>query len=167
VAYTTAGPFLRCPRLARAGGIAGNKNDGAYSIVVSGGLYEELDQDDGEVLVYSGDQSHKNTDATKPSPSSNATLALKASQRLGTPVRVFRAAGSPSNRSTASLLPIVGIRYDGLYYVMDMRLETNANGGLYELFKLERGDDQAPLSSVVNRPTPQEVEDYHRREEGY
>jgi hypothetical protein len=154
---------------ARMGGIAGNAETGAYSVVTAGGPYEELDQDRGDVLFYSGSRSHDNTDPKKPFPSSNATLALKASQRLGKPVRVLRAAGLGSAKSRAATLrPTVGIRYDGLYRVVAMQLKTNTNGGLYEQFKLERLEGQPPLSDFVkSRPTPREVRDFDRRDEGY
>jgi hypothetical protein len=152
---------------ARMGGIAGNAETGAYSVVTAGGPYEELDQDRGDVLFYSGSRSHENTDPKKPYPSSNATLALKASQRLGKPIRVLRAAGFGSSKSSAATLrPTVGIRYDGLYHVVQLRI--NMNGGLYEQFKLERLEGQRPLSDFVkSRPTAQEVQDFDRREDGY
>jgi hypothetical protein len=154
---------------ARMGGIAGNAETGAYSVVTAGGPYEELDQDKGDVLFYSGSRSHDNTDPKKPFPSSNATMALKASERLGKPVRVLRAAGFSSSKSGgATLRPTVGIRYDGLYRVVGTQLKTNANGGLYEQFKLERLAGQRPLSDFIkSRPTAKEVRDFDRREDGY
>lgn len=152
---------------ARMGGIAGNAETGAYSVVTSGGQYEDLDQDKGDILYYSGSRSHDNTDPKKPFPSSNATLALKASLRLGKPVRVLRAAGFGSSKST-HLRPTAGIRYDGLYRVVAMQLKTNTSGGLYEQFKLERLEGQPPLSSFVkSRPTAREVRDFDKREDGY
>jgi hypothetical protein len=77
----------------KIGGISGNAATGAYSVVTSGGAYEELDEDRGNTLYYSGSRSHDNTDPKKPFPSSPGTLALKASQRTHNPVRVLRAAG--------------------------------------------------------------------------
>lgn len=151
----------------RGGGIAGNALTGAYSVVTAGGPYEGLDQDLGDVLFYSGDRSHANTDPKEPFASSKATLALKTSQRLYKPVRVLRAAGITTSRR-ATLRPTVGIRYDGLYYVTAMQWKTNNNGGLYEQFKLERLEGQPLLSSVIeSRPTASEVRDFDRREEGY
>ena len=154
---------------ARIGGIAGNSETGAYSVVTAGGPYEDLDQDRGDVLFYSGSGSHDNTDPKKPFPSTAATLTLKASLRLGKPVRVLRAAGLGSSKShAATLRPTVGIRYDGLYRVVAMQLKTNTGGGLYEQFKLERLDGQPPLSTFVkSRPTAREVRDFDQREDGY
>lgn len=151
---------------ARMGGIAGNAQTGAYSVVTAGGPYEDLDQDKGDVLFYSGSRSHDNEDPKKPFPSSNATLALKASLTLGKPVRVLRAAGIAKGKNT--LRPTVGIRYDGLYRVVIMKLNTNTKGGLYEQFRLERLDGQPALGLIAkSRPSASEVRDYYKREDGY
>lgn len=149
----------------KIGGISGNSQTGAYSIVTSGGAYEELDEDRGNTLYYSGSRSHDNTDPKKPFPSSPGTLALKASQRTHNPVRVLRAAGAGGKKSGSSWRPTVGIRYDGLYLVQSMQLKTNMNGGLYEQFKLVRMDGQPALSKA--RPTAAEIRDYDKREYGY
>lgn len=151
---------------AKISGIAGNAETGAYSVVTSGGAYEELDQDKGDVLYYSGSRSHDNEDPKKSFPSSNATLALKASQRLNRPVRVLRAAGVGGSKRAANIRPTVGIRYDGLYRVVDMQEKTNTKGGLYEQFKLVRDEGQPPLSGI-KRPTASEIRDYHKRDEHY
>jgi len=95
-------------------GISGNAETGAYSVVTSGGAYEELDEDRGDTMYYSGPRSHVNTDPKKPFPSTNATNALKTSQRTGRPVRVLRAAGAGGSKSGSKWRPTVGIRYDGL-----------------------------------------------------
>lgn len=151
---------------ARMGGIAGNAQTGAYSVVTAGGPYENFDQDKGDVLFYSGSRSHDNEDPKQPFPSSNATLALKASMRLGRPVRVLRAAGLAKGKRT--LRPTVGIRYDGLYKVVGLNLKTNTKGGLYEQFRLERLGDQPTLSSITSsRSSAAEVRDYYRREDRY
>jgi hypothetical protein len=151
----------------KIGGIAGNTETGAYSVVAGGRNYEELDQDEGDVLYYSADRSYHNTDPKTPFPSSNETLSLKASQRLEKWVRVLRAAGS-SKTGRATLRPTVGVRYDDLYRVVAMRLKANERGGLYEQFKLERLEGQPPLGSLVKtRPTTQEVRDFYKREDGY
>lgn len=150
---------------AKIGGIAGNAQAGAYSVVTSGGPYEELDKDLGDILYYSGSASHDNDNPKEPYPSSNATLALKASQRMGKPVRVLRAAGV-SRTAWKTWRPIVGIRYDGLYRVVSMSLQTNQKRGLYEQFKLERLGDQPPLESL-SRPTAKEISDFQEKDREY
>jgi hypothetical protein len=154
---------------ARTCGIAGNRKTGAHSVVIAGGSYEDLDQDEGDVLFYAGSSSHNDTDPKEPFPTRKATLALKTSQRLGKPVRVLRAAGSRSSKSkVATLRPTVGIRYDGLYRVVGMLLKTNAKGGLYEQFKMERLGGQRPLNDFVkSRPTAKEVRDFNKIEDGF
>lgn len=150
----------------KIGGISGNAATGAYSIVTSGGAYEELDEDRGDILYYSGSRSHDNTDPKKPFPSSPGTLALKASQRTQNPVRVLRAAGAGGKKSGSTWRPTVGIRYDGLYRVAGMQNRTNMNGGLYEQFKLVRLEGQPVLNNRA-RPTAAEIRDYEKRDEGY
>lgn len=150
----------------KMGGISGNSEFGAYSIVTAGGQYEELDQDHGNILYYSGSGSHENTDPKNPAPSTTATSALQASLRTQNPVRVLRAAGAGSGKSKKSWRPTVGIRYDGLYRVVATALRTNVKGGLYEQFKLERIEGQPPLDTK-SRPTAGEIRDYEKRDQGY
>lgn len=146
----------------KIGGIAGNAQTGAYSIVVSG-MYDELDQDRGETLYYSGSRSHENEDPKAPFPSSNATNALKASQRNQQPVRVLRTSAGKS-----TLCPTVGIRYDGLYRVAEMREHLNTKGGKYEQFRLERLGGQPDLATIARkRPTLAEQNDFAKIHEGY
>ncbi|KAI0112358.1 PUA-like domain-containing protein [Hypoxylon sp. NC0597] len=108
----------------RIGGIAGTTDVGAYSIVVSD-IYEDLDDDRGETLYYSGSNSHNNDDPTRPAPSSTGTKALKASLQTGNPVRVLRS-GGPHSRNR--WLPECGLRYDGLYRVVALRERKNTKG---------------------------------------
>lgn len=147
-------------------GISGNSETGAYSVVISGGQYEELDEDRGDTLYYSGSDSHDNTDPKKAADSSTGTLALKASLRTQRPVRVLRAAGFGGKRGGSSWRPTVGIRYDGRYRVDKMILKTNNKGGLYEQFKLVRLPGQ-PAIDRVSRPTAAEKRDFAMRDYGY
>lgn len=115
---------------AKMAGIAGDTALGAYSIVVSN-KYADLDRDHGDTLFYSGSNSHKNDDPTRPAPSSTGTKALKASRRTGNPVRVLRAAGTGAGAHAGSRnqwAPERGIRYDGLYRVVRMLTPRNNNG---------------------------------------
>lgn len=111
------------------GGICGDTQLGAYSIVIAN-TYDDLDTDDGEVVFYSGSNSHKNTNPRKPEDSSQGTQALKASLRRGTAVRVLRSGGSTKvkNRAGNKYLPEAGIRYDGLYRVVSMTTPKNKKG---------------------------------------
>lgn len=110
-------------------GIAGHTALGAYSIVVSD-KYEDLDRDRGGTLFYSGSNSHKNEDPHHPAPSSTGTKALKASLHTQNPVRVLRSAGSGSGSRNKKWAPDRGIRYDGLYRVVNMVTPPNTRGML-------------------------------------
>ncbi|KAI9881635.1 MAG: hypothetical protein M1830_000200 [Pleopsidium flavum] len=135
----------------RMGGIAGSPTYGAYSIIVSG-MYADLDADYGDLLYYSGSQSHDNTNPTTP-VISNATKALQRSLENGKVVRVLRTSGGDSN-----LCPSVGLRYDGLYQVKQQETRKNRRGGAYLRFRLERVVGQPPIDRA--RPTRAEKRDY-------
>lgn len=111
----------------RMGGIAGTTDLGAYSIVVSNN-YEDLDNDKGETLYYSGSNSHNNRDPMVPAPSSTGTKALKASIRTRHPVRVLRSGGQQNSSRANAWLPDCGLRYDGLYQVVALRERINKKG---------------------------------------
>ncbi|KAG9246021.1 PUA-like domain-containing protein [Calycina marina] len=155
----------------RVGGIAGSVATGAYSIVTSA-HYDDLDEDKGETLYFSGSNSHENDDPSKPLPSSKATKALKASRSSGKPVRVLRSGGStysdnPKSKSS-SYLPSCGLRYDGLYRVVEMRIEMNNKNGAYERFKLERLPNQVSLEEIRREsPTYQQIKDLQDSKVGY
>ncbi|KAI0376214.1 PUA-like domain-containing protein [Hypomontagnella monticulosa] len=147
----------------RMGGIAGTRDTGAYSIVVSSG-YEGLDDDRGETLYYSGPNSHENADRQLPAKPTEGTKALRTSLRDGTVVRVLRSRGSKANQ----WLPSCGIRYDGLYRVVRVREPKNRKGGLYEQFELQREPGQPPLEGLcLNVPTQQQKLDHSRIKQGY
>ncbi|KAI0874544.1 hypothetical protein GGS24DRAFT_489943 [Hypoxylon argillaceum] len=142
---------------ARMGGIAGSVLTGAWSIVVAS-TYEDLDTDNGEILYYSGSNSHENTNPRQPAPASQGTKALLASINTRNPVRVLRSGGASSTRNQNPHLPVCGLRYDGLYRVIHSRRRTNKNGGLYDQFKLERLPGQTPLAELERTsPTTQQV----------
>lgn len=141
---------------ASQGGISGNKNTGAYSIVVSS-QYDDLDHDRGDSLYYSGSDSHK---PKRPSPASTGTLALHMSIATGNPVRVLR-----SHTGKTRFAPSEGLRYDGLYEVLEVRERVNNNGGKYEQFRLTRMAGQSEIAT--HRPNATEVRELERIERGF
>ncbi|KAI1379941.1 PUA-like domain-containing protein [Hypoxylon crocopeplum] len=148
------------------GGISGTTNIGAYSIVISDN-YDDLDDDQGDVVYYSGSNSHNNDDPTRPAESSTGTKALKSSLRTGHPVRVLRS-GGPTRSKVNPWLPAYGLRYDGLYRVVSLRERRNTKGGLYEQFQLRREPDQTPLEDVrINSPTSQQKRDLAQLQREY
>ncbi|EPE09797.1 ydg sra domain-containing protein [Ophiostoma piceae UAMH 11346] len=164
------------------GGISGSaRSGGAYSIVVSGGnaQYHELDDDRGDVVFYSGSRSHANRDPKHfAEPVNHFTQALVASWKNGKPVRVLRSAPAGGNYTRRAALgaaafpsrwaPSLGIRYDGLYTIVDMTAAVNEFGGLYERFELRRKPGQKPLEEVrQTSPTALQRRDYLKISEGY
>jgi putative restriction endonuclease len=112
------------------GGICGGK-DGAESIVVSGGYVD--DEDLGNELTYTGqggnDPSTKRQIADQVLTLGNAGLAR--SQLDANPVRVVRGAGGDPSYS-----PTTGLRYDGLFRVVDRWHEVGKDGYRIWRFRL-------------------------------
>lgn len=121
-------------------GISGSGNEGADSIIVSGG-YED-DQDFWDEIIYTG-QGGQNTSGQHIADQSLArgNLALVKSQMEGLPVRVIR--GAHRNNPYA---PKKGYRYDGLYRVDSHWHEKGRSGFLvwrYRLLKIESSETSA------------------------
>lgn len=142
-------------------GIAGDERRGAYSIVVSGGVYDETDRDEGDVLYYSSEGANKK-DASK-CADALGNRALMASRATGRLVRVLRSA-----KCSRHWAPPCGIRYDGLYRVVDWSERINKEGGRYKQFKLVREPGQASLEEIMRvSPTAQQQADHGHVESGY
>ncbi|KAK3317418.1 PUA-like domain-containing protein [Cercophora scortea] len=146
-------------------GITGSKDYGAYSIVVSGtSTYHDadMDVDEGTRLYYSADSSTDNEDRHRVAERSNATKSLEMSMQNHKPVRVLRSSGK------GVYAPVVGIRYDGLYAVTDMKVKTNLRGGKYEQFVLERLPGQMEFGRVyMTWPTREQQADYEKIRQRY
>jgi hypothetical protein len=139
------------------GGISGSALAGTYSIVVSG-MYDDLDKDEGDEIYYSGSNSLENSSAEP--VTSNKTKALERSIITRKPVRVFR-----SSQGKWQYVPRAGLRYDGLYTVVDRTIEKNGKGGAYKRFKLERLDEQDEIQS--NSPSQNLISLFERVKDGY
>lgn len=113
-----------------------------------------MDRDLGDIIYYSGSNSHVNTDSNNPILS-NSTKALTRSKLDYRKVRVIRKAGGSSRFS-----PSAGLRYDGLYRVIDEEHAFNDRGGAYMRFKLQRCAGQDPIDT--SRPTRDEKEALRR-----
>ena len=119
-------------------GISGSQNEGAESIVISGG-YED-DQDFGDEIIYTGsggqDGSGKQIgDQTL----TRSNKALAKNEIDGLPVRVIRGAhkGNP-------FAPASGYRYDGLYRVDSHWSETGKSGFKMYRFRLLKLNNALP-----------------------
>ncbi|KAI9883461.1 MAG: hypothetical protein M1823_004773 [Watsoniomyces obsoletus] len=130
------------------GGIHGQPEKGAFSIILSGGGYE--DRDEGERILYCG------TSGTEGKPTAG-TNHLKLTHRLGNPLRVLRSASLPSSNPWC---PEMGIRYDGLYNVIGFEILDEATA--MHRFVLQRRTDQYPIrfQGEEARPTDEEKSQY-------
>ena len=129
-------------------GIHGKPEKGAFSVVLSSGGY--ADKDDGETIRYCGTSGSFG----KPTVGTNY---LKLACSLGNPVRVLRSSALPaSNR----FRPSRGLRYDGLYDVVNF--EILDEGTAMHRFLLERREGQDPIrcEGEEARPTKEEVAEY-------
>ena len=93
-------------------GISGSVNEGADSIILSGG-YED-DEDFGEVILYTGygGRDLRSGKQVTDQQMGGYNLALARNAATGLPVRVIRGANG-----NAQYAPPTGYRYDGLYRV--------------------------------------------------
>jgi len=122
-------------------GIWGTPDDGASSIVLSGGYEDDIDQ--GDVIVYTG---HGGNDPTTrrqiaDQELTKGNLALAKSGVDGLPVRVPR-----GSRLESPYAPASGYRYDGLYRVESYWSETGRSGFRIWRYRLIRETHDAEPS---------------------
>jgi putative restriction endonuclease len=127
------------------GGISGSGNEGADSIVLSGG-YED-DQDLGDEVIYTG---HGGRDPETGRQIADQTLtvgnkALALNSTLGLPVRVIR--GFEVHSPYA---PQAGYRYDGLYRVEEFWHERGRSGFLVWRYRLVEADGAKAVSQTTS-----------------
>ncbi|KAL8825097.1 MAG: hypothetical protein Q9170_007929, partial [Blastenia crenularia] len=136
---------------ASEGGIHGQAKKGAYSIILSGGGYADVDE--GERIEYCGTSG----EANKPTA---YTERMLESFRLKQPVRVLRSAGLAGK--TNQYRPAKGLRYDGVYDVTGYEL-LDKGTSMYR-FTLKRcaGQDPIRYEGEESRPTPEEVYQYQK-----
>lgn len=122
-------------------GISGAKQEGADSIVVSGGYVD--DRDYGGYIIYTG-HGGRDPGATKQTKNQSidapGNAGLITSQVEGLPVRVVRGA----HRSNP-YAPPSGYQYAGLFLVTDWWVEEGAEGFEIIRFRLDRIPEQAHL----------------------
>lgn len=107
-----------------------------------------MDQDKGDRILYSGSNAHDNKDKVTP-VLTYATKGMRLAHLKRRSIRVLRTAGSPWRGA-----PSVGIRYDGLYTIMEELILQNAKGGAYIAFKLKRNAGQLEINT--SRPNQAE-----------
>ena len=139
------------------GGICGKEGEGAYSCVMAGGLdsqgREYSDEDYGDWVWYSGTDSKDGK-------------VTRYTQRMiesvgGHPVRLIR-----SHNAKSPYAPELGVRYDGLYNVVEKENLDGPNSlRQRHRFKLVRVEGQAPIrggNGPEKRPTAQEIEEFKK-----
>ncbi|MGW4923696.1 YDG/SRA domain-containing protein [Streptomyces parvulus] len=137
-------------------GICGTAEQGAESIVVSGG-YED-DDDGGDVIIYTG-QGGRDPDTgrqVRDQVLTRGNAALVTSLTTGAAVRVVRGSGGARAYS-----PVSGLRYDGLFRVDDCWSERGRSGFLvwrYRLTQLEQaGSTAQPALPAPRQPMGQQA----------
>jgi len=137
------------------GGIFGEKAKGAYSIVMSGaGNSQYDDEDNGEEVWYSG------TDGSNFTPTESTQRLIESCDVIKRPVRVLRSHQLPKKNQYR---PEVGLRYDGLYWVVDKRL-VDPKKQKYK-FRLVRCENQHPIrheDTPARRPTVYEIIEFEK-----
>lgn len=138
------------------GGITGNDDTGAYSVIVGKGGNEDL----GDTIWYLPPGSDKKSKvyATMDSP---GALTLARSILTELPVRVIRAA----NGNSVEYRPKAGFRYDGLYEVKSVEENLTDAGGSYVRFELTRLPNQTPINK--DRPNDKEIEMFKIVKDGF
>ncbi|MEU9353419.1 YDG/SRA domain-containing protein [Streptomyces griseoloalbus] len=124
-------------------GIAGSRDRGAESVVVSGTY---ADDDHGDVIIYTGEGAvdPRTGRQTHDQQLTRGNAALAASTATGLPVRVTR---------RITIGPHAGAyRYDGLYRVEDYWSEQGPHG--YRVWRFRLVQLPAVEQSEVARPTP-------------
>lgn len=131
------------------GGIYGQAKKGAYSIIMSGAGYADVDE--GDRIKYCGTSG----EANKPTA---FTERMLESAKFKNPIRVLRSAALTGKHS--KFRPAKGLRYDGLYEITEYEL-LDQGTSMYR-FSLERCPGQDPIryQGVGIRPTEEELSQY-------
>ncbi|KAL8754271.1 MAG: hypothetical protein Q9184_005161 [Pyrenodesmia sp. 2 TL-2023] len=137
------------------GGIYGQAKRGAYSIILGGGGYADIDE--GDIIQYCGTSGEEN----KPTAFTERMLESAA---LKEPVRVLRSASGGFVNKQGLFRPIKGLRYDGLYSITGYEL-LHQGTAMYR-FTLERCPGQDPIRyrGPEARPTEEELKAYQKIE---
>lgn len=122
-------------------GIYGDKDGGAYSIVLSNGGYHN--RDDGDSIEFNGTEGD-NFEMTA------TTQSMITSSKLGNDIRVLRSSQLPKSKKYR---PSCGLRSGGLYRIKSHG-KFDAEKRNYR-FDLERTSGQSPIrhEGFIKRPT--------------
>ncbi|KAI9785977.1 MAG: hypothetical protein M1839_008243 [Geoglossum umbratile] len=135
------------------GGIHGQAEKGAFSVVLSNGGYD--DRDEGDRILYCGTSGS----VGEPSAGTSRLLETYRSYQSGSPhpVRVIRTAKLPKDNPYR---PSKGLRYDGLYDVIGYDI-LDVDSAMHR-FELKRRGGQDPIryAGAEVRPTDEEIAEF-------
>lgn len=132
------------------GGIHGQAGKGAYSVVISGGAYKDIDK--GDEVEYCGTAGANGV-------LSPATKLMMEAFNFQNPLRLLR---SSKSVKSGVYRPSEGIRYDGLYLVVETHL-LDPEKAMYR-FSLRRSGNQPPIryQGVEVRPTFEQLRELEK-----
>ena len=132
------------------GGIHGKPGVGAFSIVLSGGGYSDIDE--GYMIRYCG------TSGAEGKASAGTKLLLESFEGRKV-IRVMRSATLGKNNPCR---PAKGLRYDGLYQIVDYEILDHDTAMHRFTLRRCKGQDPIRYSGVEKRPTDEELAEYSK-----
>jgi putative restriction endonuclease len=132
-------------------GISGTAEEGADSIVLSGGYEDDLDYGDEIVYTGHGGRDPNNGQQVADQEFTRGNAGLARSKTSGRPVRVIR-----GSQLESSFAPEQGYRYDGLYSVTQFWEETGKSGFKVWRYQLVKNDvsSHPPIKEGEDQPQP-------------
>lgn len=119
----------------------------ATSVIVSGGYEDDMELDDGDVIIYTGHGGQEKNSSRQICDQKlvGGNLALERSMHYGIEVRVIRGMKYEGSASGSGKVYV----YDGLYRIVDCWFDVGKSGfGVYK-YKLWRIEGQAKMGSAV------------------
>lgn len=119
----------------------------ATSVIVSGGYEDDMELDDGDVIIYTGHGGQEKNSSRQICDQKlvGGNLALERSMHYGIEVRVIRGMRYEGSASGSGKVYV----YDGLYRIVDCWFDVGKSGfGVYK-YKLLRIEGQAKMGSAV------------------
>lgn len=125
-------------------GISGSQNEGADSIVLSGGYADDIDY--GDEIIYTGhggqNKNKKVQIADQTFTRQNKALVISCNENY--PVRVIR-----GHQLKSDFAPKQGYRYDGLYYVTEYWIEEGADG--FDICRFRLKKDYPSILPIIDK----------------
>ncbi|XP_058760332.1 histone-lysine N-methyltransferase family member SUVH9-like [Vicia villosa] len=119
----------------------------ATSVIVSGGYEDDMELDDGDVIIYTGHGGQEKNSSRQICDQKlvGGNLALERSMHYGIEVRVIRGMKYEGSASGSGKIYV----YDGVYRIVECWFDVGKSGfGVYK-YKLLRIEGQAKMGSAV------------------